>query len=204
MSRSKQLHRPNQQQSRKATQTPLGLRGALQLCTGMMVLGLASILGMHFASGSMADMSFLVGASSLTMGALWLVTSDFGFSKPSMGISIGGASIVAIASGALVFGNGETVEETTVTKNPLRYYRPLASPDADKGNDVEQKASFDRSQSNKGPNLLMEIDLWVLQQPLYEMLKSPIRLTKKCLQLQINTSVPKNPQSQRSRLQVTI
>ena len=83
-------------------------------------VGIGVNFGMHFASGSIADMSFLVGASSLTMGALWLVTSDFGFSKPSMGISIGGASIVAIASGALVFGGGETVEQKQLWKNPYR------------------------------------------------------------------------------------
>ena len=61
----------------------------------MMVLGLLSILGMHFATGTVSDiMAFLIGASSLTMGTWLLVTSDFGFSKPSMGLSLGGASIV--------------------------------------------------------------------------------------------------------------
>ena len=45
----------------------------------MMVLGLLSILGMYFVSSAVADMAFLVGSSSLTMGTLWLVTSDFGF-----------------------------------------------------------------------------------------------------------------------------
>ena len=128
---------------------PLGLRGALQLCAGMMVLGLLSILGMHFSSGTIADMAFLIGASSLTMGTLWLVTSDFGFSKPSMGISLGGASIVAVVSGALVFGSASRVEEKQVSEEPIEEAPTVDVADSDTDTDTEKKATFDRSQSNK-------------------------------------------------------
>ena len=131
---------------------PLGLRGALQLCTGMMVLGLLSILGMHFASGTVADMAFLIGASSLTMGTLWLVTSDFGFSKPSMGLSLGGASIVAVASGALVFGNTSTVEVQPVQEEPSEFVPTVDVADSDTDTETEKEASFDRDQSKTKTN----------------------------------------------------
>ena len=128
---------------------PLGLRGTLQLCTGMMVLGLVSILGMQFSSGTIVDMAFVVGASSLTMGALWLTTSDFGFSKPNVGISVGGASIVAVISGVLIFGGGESIEEVPVIEEATEVLPTVDVATVDKGDNVEQEASFDRSQSNK-------------------------------------------------------
>ena len=133
----------------KTNADPLGLRGALQLCTGMMVLGLVSLLGMHFSSGATADMAFLVGASALTMGALWLVTSDFGFSKPSMGISVGGASIVAVAAGILVFGSATSVEEATVEEEPTAVLPTVDVVKSEKRADVQKEASFERSQPGK-------------------------------------------------------
>ena len=91
---------------------PLGLRGTLQLCTGMMLLGLLSMLGMQFSTGIVSDVAFVLGTSSLTMGGLWLLTSDFGFVKPNMGLSISGASVVAMAMGALIFAASDPVEST--------------------------------------------------------------------------------------------
>jgi hypothetical protein len=102
---------PSSTKITQRTGDPLGLRGALQLCTGMMILGFSSVLGMHFSTGTIADMAFIMGSSSLTMGTLWLITSDFGFTKPNMGISIGGASIVAVATGVLAFGSANTANE---------------------------------------------------------------------------------------------
>lgn len=104
------LKSPSKSGSRR--KDPLGLRGTLQLCTGMMVLGLLSMLGMQGSTGIVSDVAFVLGTSSLTMGGLWLLTSDFGFVKPNMGLSITGASVVAMAMGALIFAGSDTVEST--------------------------------------------------------------------------------------------
>lgn len=87
----------------KRTKDPLGLRGSLQLCAGMMVIGLFSLCGVYFADGLVEQLSFILGSSSLTMGVLWLVTSDFGFSRPQSMMSAGGAGLVALAAGAVLF-----------------------------------------------------------------------------------------------------
>lgn len=140
---------------KKSGSDPLGLRGALQLCTGMMILGLASIAGMHFASGSIGDMAFLVGSSSLTLGALWLITSDFGFSKPSLGLSVGGASIVAIATGALVFGGSEPVEpsqEHIEVEEPADILPTVEVADKQDQSVEGKEASFDRTNSKASSN----------------------------------------------------
>ncbi len=82
---------------------PLGLRGSLQLCAGMMVIGLFALAGVYFADGLVEQLSFVLGTSSLTMGVLWLVTSDFGFSRPKSLVAAGGAGLVALAAGAVLF-----------------------------------------------------------------------------------------------------
>ena len=106
------LESPSKSNSRR--KDPLGLRGTLQLCTGMMVLGLCSMLGMQFSTGLVSDVAFVLGTSSLTMGGLWLLTSDFGFVKPNMGLSISGSSVVALATGALIFAASDPIESTGV------------------------------------------------------------------------------------------
>ena len=140
---------------KKSGSDPLGLRGALQLCTGMMILGLVSIAGMHFAPDTIGDMAFLVGSSSLTLGALWLITSDFGFSKPSMGLSVGGASIVAIATGALVFGSAEQVEpskEEAGVEVPAEILPTVEVAEKQEQDLTQKEASFDRSKSKSTGN----------------------------------------------------
>ena len=146
---------PKSSLKKKSSSDPLGLRGALQLCTGMMILGLASIASMHFAPDSIGDMAFLVGSSSLTLGALWLITSDFGFSKPSMGLSVGGASIVAIATGALVFGGSEPVEqsqEQIEVEEPADILPTVEVADKQDQPVEEKEASFDRTKSKASNN----------------------------------------------------
>jgi len=97
----------------------LGLRAGLQLCAGMMVLGLLALAGMHFASGTVADLSFILGSSALTLGALWLVTGDFGFGRSNLGVSIGGASVVAITTGALTFSSASDQSENNGGNDPI-------------------------------------------------------------------------------------
>ena len=104
------LKSPSKSGSRR--KDPLGLRGTLQLCTGMMALGILSMLGMQFSTGLVSEVAFVLGTSSLTMGGLWLLTSDFGFVKPNMGLSISGASVVAMATGALIFAASDPIDTT--------------------------------------------------------------------------------------------
>ncbi len=102
-------------------------KSGFQLIAGLLVLGLISILTGHFLSGNAlaSSGSLAVGVSSMSMGLIWIITSDYGYVRPNIPTVVGVGSVIGIIIGALSFGDVQQESSALDVEEKQATYAPL-------------------------------------------------------------------------------